>query len=124
MKKYLILFVLALSAGCIEKEVEPIPSSVFSIERMTDIMVDIQLIEGGIVIRRYGKTVHADRIVEVYKALFKKHGINKQDLDFSMHYYTDHPKRLEEVYDRILERLSELEAEVANEKPDSLQVVQ
>jgi len=93
---------------------------VFSIEKMTDVMMDIQLIEGGIVIRRYGKTVHADRIVEVYKALFKKHGISKKDLDFSMGYYTDHPDRLEEVYDRMLQKLSKLEAEVANEKPDSL----
>lgn len=121
MKKYLNLFVLTLFLGCAEKEIEPIPADVFSIEKMTNIMVDIQLIEGGIVIRKYSKTRHADRIEKVYKALYKKHEISQEEFELSMRFYTDHPDKLEEVYDGMLEKLSELEAKVANDKPDSAQ---
>ena len=81
-------------------------------------MVDIQLIEGGIVIRKYGRSQHVDQIKEVYKALYTKHDIGKKEFDLSMKYYTDHPDRLEEVYDGMLEKLSKLEAEVSNEKPE------
>ena len=118
MKKYLIPFALSILLSCAEKEVEPIPDHIYSIEKMTAIMMDMQIIEGGIVIRQYNKTQHHERISKVYRAMYNKHGITKDELDLSMRYYTDNPDKLEEVYDRVLERLSELDAKVANEKPD------
>jgi len=119
MKKYLILFIVSLFMACAEEPIEVIPIDVFSIEKMTAVMVDIQLIEGGIVIRKYNKTQRQGEIVEYYKALFEKHQISREEFDYSFKYYTDHPEKLEEVYEKMLEKLSELEAEVGNEKVDT-----
>ena len=119
MKKYLILVVLSLGFGCGEKPVESVPIDVLSIQEMTAIMVDVQLIEGGIVIRKYNKTQRKGQITDYYKSLYHKHKVSKETFKNSLNYYTDHPDKLEEIYDGMLERLSKLEAEVQNEKPDT-----
>ena len=118
MKKYLIPFALSILLSCAEKETKPIPDHIYSIEKMTAIMMDLQIIEGGIVIRQYNKTQQRERISKVYRAMYNKHGITQDEFDLSLKYYTDNPDKLEEVYDRVLEKLSELDAKVANEKPD------
>ena len=122
MKKFLIVWVLAGCWACSEKSVEAIPDDVLPIEKMTAIMVDVQLIEGGIVIRKYNKTQRKDQITDYYKSLYFKHEISKEIFDYSLKYYTDHPGKLEEIYERMLEKLSELEAEVENEKSDTSSV--
>lgn len=122
MKKYFILFILAGLLGCAQKPEEPIPASVLSIEKMTHIMVDIQLVEGGLVIKKHNKSQQRDRIKDVYKALFDKHSTTKEKFTQSLRYYTDHPGKLENIYEGMLENLSELEAEVATEKPEPPQV--
>ena len=119
MKKYLILIAVCLGLGCSEKSGEPIPGDVLPIEKMTDIMLDVQLIEGGIVIRKYNKTQREGQIADYYKSLYYKHKVSKDAFESSLKYYTDHPDKLEKIYDGMLERLSQLEAEVQNEKPDS-----
>ncbi len=119
MKKYLILLGLAFGLGCGEKPDESVPIDVLSIQEMTEIMVDVQLIEGGIVIRKYNKTQRKGQITDYYKSLYHKHKVSKETFEHSLKYYTDHPDKLEEIYDGMLERLSKLEAEVQNEKPDT-----
>ena len=119
MKKYLILLGLVFGLGCGEKPDESVPIDVLSIQEMTEIMVDVQLIEGGIVIRKYNKTQRKGQIADYYKSLYHKHKISKETFENSLKYYTDHPDKLEEIYDGMLERLSKLEAEVQNEKPDT-----
>ena len=111
--------VVCFSLGCSEKPAEPIPGDVLRIEKMTDIMLDVQLIEGGIVIRKYNKTQRKGQIIDYYKSLYHKHKISKETFENSLKYYTDHPDKLEKIYDGMLERLSKLEAEVQNEKPDT-----
>jgi len=119
MKKYLMSIVVCLSLGCSEEPAEQIPGDVLPIEKMTDIMLDVQLIEGGIVIRKYNKMQRKEQISDYYKSLYHKHKVSKETFESSLKYYTDHPDKLETIYDGMLERLSQLEAEVQNEKPDS-----
>ena len=116
MKKYLIFFLLTLFVACSEPEAVEIPAEILSMERMTAIMMDIQLIEGGIVVKNYNKTRKRDEITEYYKAIFKKHEISQKEFDRSIKFYTGHPGLLEEVYDGILVKLSEYQAEIENQK--------
>jgi len=119
MKKYLILSLVVLSLGCGEQPQNALPEGVLSIDKMTAIMVDVQLIEAGIVVRKYNRTQRKDQITDYYRALFNKHEVSKQTFDLSLQFYTDHPDQLEEIYEGLMERLSELQAEIANEKVDT-----
>ena len=110
---------MLLGLGCSEKPDTPIPKGVLSIEKMTEIMVDVQLIEAGIVIRKYNKTQRKEQIMDYYRSLYLKHNTDKQTFENSLKFYTDNPDKLELIYDRILEKLSKLEAEVENEKVDT-----
>ena len=119
MKKYLILFLVTWSIGCSEQPVEKTPKGVLPIDKMTAVMIDIQLIEAGIVVRKYNRTQRKDQITDYYRALYHKHKITKETFDLSLQYYTDHPGQLEEIYESMMEKLSELEAKAENEKADT-----
>ena len=105
--------------SCSEQPVEKLPKGVIPMDKMTAIMVDIQLIEAGIVVRKYNRTQRKNQITDYYLALYHKHDISKETFDLSLQYYTDHPGQLEEIYESMMEKLSELEAKVENEKVDT-----
>lgn len=118
MKKYLILFLMIVTASCSEEVVvETIPADVLSKQAMVELLVDIQLIEGGIIIRKL-KGKEFDKEINVYYQIaFKKHGLTKKTFEYNMRYYTDHLEKLEEIYDEVINELSKLQAESETQKP-------
>jgi hypothetical protein len=51
--------------------------------------------------------------------VFKKKGITKEQYDTSFIFYTRNPQLLSEIYQLVLNNLSQLQAEVANQKDTS-----
>jgi len=48
--------------------------------------------------------------------VLKKHQVTKPQYDSSFVFYTQHPKLLSDVYEKVLNELSKLQAKVANDK--------
>ncbi len=115
MKKFIILASLAFFASC-NQEAEEIPTNILSVEQMTAIMVDIQLIEGGVVIMKFNKDKNREEIIKYYGSLYKAHEIDKPLFDKSLEYFCKRPELFVEIYDGVINKLSEIQAEVGNKK--------
>jgi hypothetical protein len=88
---------------------ETIPSSILNEEQMIIILTDAYLAEGASGINV--KAVPGEKFDSTY--LFnplKDNNIDKIQFDLSMAYYTKHPKKLKSIYDKVLDKLSVIQA--------------
>ncbi len=118
MKKYLILILVILCVSCSDEEVvETMPDDVLSQQEMVELLVDIQLIEGGIIIRKLDENKFGEEINAYYQNTFKKHGLSKKTFEYNMKYYSDHLEKLEIIYEEVINELSRLQAESETQQP-------
>lgn len=103
-----ILLVLGITVGCGYAPPD-IPEHLPEPDKMTDILLDIHLVEGA----KTGQTIVGDTLVAdyYYASVYKKYGISREILDEAIAFYTEHPKIMEPMYDQIIERLSIMDAE-------------
>lgn len=110
----ILLFVL-LTVACIPENPEP-PEGVMDKNTMTDVLEEVQLIEA---FRQRGLVLPTDMDPEqeaekMYARLFDKYGITKKEFKASYAWYEANPGVLAEIYDVVLVRLSEKQANVRN----------
>ncbi len=110
-----ILLVVFLIVGCIPENPEP-PAEVLDQSTMTDVLEEVQLIEA---FRQRGLVLPANvdpenEASKMYARLFDKFGITKEEFKRSYAWYEANPGVLSEVYDDVLVRLSEKQANVRN----------
>ena len=109
---YLCISVLLFS--CQQNPEAHLPKGILDTDKMTSVMVDIQLVEGLIAVR----TIQTEKINFYYNSTFKKHKIDKETFDRSIEYYTDHPAELEIIYQDVITELSKKQASIQS-KQDS-----
>lgn len=114
--KYLfpILCVVFLVA-CQQGAKQP-PSYLVSEEKMVDIMVDMHLVETAHNLKLMGTDSTYTEYLEKFNAIYPTHGVTKADYDSSLMYYTSSTDQMPAIYDKILEELYELEAEVKSDQ--------
>lgn len=82
-------------------------------EKVVSVMVDMHLVETA----HNMKLTEGDSIRPSYsqlcEAIFVQHGISPSAFDSALYVLSFRPKEMSEVYDLVLERLSELDAKVA-----------
>lgn len=87
----------------------PIPK-----EQMINVLADIHLIEARTQeasLRRFDTTSQKmDSIENYYKIIFTKYGIKEKDFLNSFNAYATDQKTFDEMYDRVVERLSRIDA--------------
>ncbi len=109
MLRYLIVIVpvfLFFSCGisAIEKENEE-SNQILSQKKFSDLMVDVQLLEGHLNVNRVNQVFVMDSSKNYYKEVFNKYGISYEVYKENLKYYTARPDLLEEVYNKVEEKL-------------------
>jgi hypothetical protein len=108
IKLFIVSFLL-FSCKPVNEEEETIPSTVLSEEQLINVLTDAYLAEGASGINV--KAVSGEKFDSAYVFNpLKDHNIDKAQFDSSMAYYTRHPKKLKLIYDKILDRLSVIQA--------------
>ena len=110
MRKYLLLFILsAMLVSCGNKKgASPESSSVINKKKMATILVDVYLAEAAILTTsQEGKNTKAFTIL-YYNYIFEKHEITRGQYINSIHYYSFHLKEMKDVYNDVINRLTEL----------------
>lgn len=89
----------------------PLPDWVMPEDKMTEIMIDVHIIEGA----RIGKKVLGDSLyaLDHYQKLWDKHGITKEYYDSSFDFYCQNAERMDRIYEDVILRLSEISSEQA-----------
>src|SRR5262245_11637473 len=115
MRKILILSFIALAVGSCKRREEKVPGNLISPDSMVSILVNIHLAEAAANITRIND-VQSFKARELYPAIFKTHRTDSITFHSSFDYYLQRPKKLETIYDKVLNELSRRESEAGKLK--------
>ncbi|MFP4488124.1 MAG: DUF4296 domain-containing protein [Bacteroidales bacterium] len=120
----LLLISLLLATSCNKTNRSGVnQSEVVPPEKMTELLTDLYLADGLLNYPPIRSDFSHKDSTENYIDVIESHGLTKEQADLSMRYYfIDKPDKYEEIYDRVIENLSGMEAELMQQlanKPDS-----
>jgi len=101
---------MLLVYSCTNPSEVKVPDHVMPRDKMAEVLVDIHLVEGARVGRDImGDSLHSDFY---YAKVYDKHNITKADFDTSFSFYSQHPKVMDKIYSRAIEKLNKMEMEL------------
>ena len=107
----LILFSCTPKQGLSDKKV---PDNIIQPDTLVEIIVDMQLAEGILrEMKQIGK-YEQNAAVTSFDRVFLKHNINKKEYEESIAYYEQNLDIYEKIYEKVITRLSQIQAEVNN----------
>lgn len=121
-KKYIksglkLLPILVLFYSCEAESLEqnmPKDSDIVSEEKMTQIIIDLNLIDGAIKANRHNiDSIHTNAFFE---SVLEKHKLSEELLDKNLKYYTQRPDEMEQIYEKAIAKMTEEQAKL-NEHP-------
>lgn len=113
-KKIFFLAIMLLLAVACRKESFPKPPHLVSRDQMIDILTDIHLADAIYQTQRYtSDELNKFSETEFYYSVLHKHKVADSTFETSLIYYSSRPKDFEKIYTRVLNRLNEMEQEIA-----------
>jgi hypothetical protein len=109
MKHLLIVFsvaVLALYSCSGGEDHVKIPPDIIPPDSMISIFVDFHLVEAALQLKQQKREDPKKYTGYYYSFIMKKHGIDQKSYKNSLKFYSDHPKLLRSIYDKVLSELS------------------
>ncbi len=107
--KVALLFSFFASCSTNNENNEAPPSNVLTEEQMIQVLTDAYLAEGASSINI--KNATGEKYDSVYQFNpIKDNQIKKSTFDSSITYYSKHPKKLKIIYDKVLDKLSVIQA--------------
>lgn len=115
MRKLLfpLLFLILLLVSCNKKTAnnQP-PADIISKEKFILVMTDCRLAESAIALSM-SKGENKDKVTQYfYSSVWKKHKITHRDFDASIQYYSKNPKMMDEIFQKVVTNLSEMQSKV------------
>ena len=98
--------------SCTDKQDQP--DYLIASDSLVGIMVDMHLVETAANLKLIGTDSLKPNYNQMFEAIFKKHGITKTEFDSTLFFYSKKPDEMSGIYDKVLERLSELDAEASS----------
>lgn len=81
-------------------------------------MVEIQITEAYVRLG-YNRSHESYRPKDsLFQSTFRKIGISQEEFEKNFEYYSTHPKKMNKVYEEVIERLSERQAEIQATEED------
>ncbi|MCF8307488.1 MAG: DUF4296 domain-containing protein [Bacteroidales bacterium] len=101
----LLVFFLAMDA-CDNDRSSSEEYKIIENDKMVDVMVDVHIIEATL----RNKKISGDSLKKLtnnyYQTLFDKYNISRQDFDSSFAYYEANVGQLNNIYEKVIERLN------------------
>jgi hypothetical protein len=106
------IFSLFFLVNCSQNKGEKIPEGIIPFDTMSNIMLDVQLMESHLNSERMYDPYIADSTLAFYNAVYKKHNVLKEDYDSSLMYYSKHILLMDSLYNSVFAKLQEKEIEL------------
>jgi hypothetical protein len=112
--KIVTLFFILAFFSCIK---EKVPHGILSKEKMVPLLVDLHLTE-PIYAQRFTLGIpDSTALDDLYLSFLKKHKVSRKQFEKSVFYYGKHPEQYKEIYNKVLDRLGEMESKIKRENP-------
>lgn len=106
-----LLFLVIVSCRQQEKVKAEIDRDTF-----IDLLVDIHLADGYLNTQGYRVDVERGKISEGYSFVLKKHNVTPKQFLATVKYYTKHANQYDEIYNKVIEKLTRLQPQPFIEK--------
>ncbi len=110
---YFLFFSLLVLMAC--RQEEKVKAEIDR-ETFIDLLVDIHLADGYLNTQGYRMDVERGKIAEGYSFVLKKHNVTPKQFLATVKYYSKHANRYDEVYNKVIEKLTRLQPQPTNEK--------
>lgn len=109
----ILFIILLIPCSCKNESDEFGKDDAIPYNELINILTDLYIAD-GLLNHNPIRSVYSEKdTTENYHDVIAKFGYSKYDVDESINYYfVEHPKKLEEIYDKVIENLSSLEADV------------
>lgn len=111
-RSFAILSIVVLLSRCAEPEVEVAPKYLLHKDKFTEMMVEVQLVEGMKVHKLGPKREKSPDMEAMYANIFAKYDVEQEDFQATYDYYKSRPEEMELIYEQVLDSLSKLDVEV------------
>lgn len=112
--KIVTLFIILTFFSCIK---EKVPQGILSKEKMVPLLVDLHLTEPLYAQRFALGLPDSTALDDLYLSFLKKHKVSRKQFEKSVFYYGKHPEQYKEIYNKVLDRLGEMESKIKRENP-------
>ncbi len=126
------VFLLSVLTSCYHevKEKVAIPEKLLSEDSLIAVLTEVQLANGAITYKRISHKKAENEKEKYYAYIYTKYHLTPKQLKQNIDYYNTNPDKMIAIYDKVLARLSQLEAKINLEikakekaKTDSLQAI-
>ena len=108
-----VMLILAGSISCSGRKTKPEKKDIISQPDMVTLLTDIYLADGLLSLSDIQMKHSSKDSVITYMEVLDNHGYTKEEVDKSLQYYFIYrPKRLQNIYNQVLNQLNELQSEV------------
>lgn len=108
---FFALLILLVAFSCKDR----VPSRYPDKKKMVEILVDVHIAESALANQRPSRNMGESMSNGMYKAILDKYGLTKTDFDSALVWYTSHPHIYLKIYDDVIARISDLDAQAASE---------
>lgn len=116
MKHFIVILSAFLILGCAGKT----PKGILSEKQIIPVLVDLHLAEAIYEQRSAIGVTRENYEDDLYLSILKKYKLDKNVFEKSVLFYGKHPELYKPIYDKVLDRLSEMKA--LSRAKDSIQV--
>lgn len=107
-----ITSLLILQFACSNPEEQIKRSDIIPEEDLVPLLVDIHLSEGLLILSKVNKEYPGRDSVSNYTDVINKHGFEKEDFDKTIHFYSNKPDELDEIYELVISELNKMEVRI------------
>ena len=114
------VFLFLAFAGCSEQA--SIPDEIIQPPEVVDILTDVCKVEARYQRRlTIGTINNLDLVAHNYQVVFENHQITMEEFTESYSYYSNTPELLQEIYDSVIVQLTQEQALLEQQFPDTAQ---
>ena len=104
MKNYLFILICLLFA-CATPE-EKITENILSETKFKLLLKEIHLVEATFELHKTkGMGKAKNELANSYQNIYSEYAISEEEFKLTLEYYSNHPEKLEKIYDKVLEEL-------------------
>ncbi len=114
VKVLLSMLLLAFVTSCYHEVGEKVivPKRLLPEDSLVMVLTEIQLADGAITYKRISHKKVGDEKQKYYAVIYKKYNLTPELLKDNIDYYNTDPDEMVKIYDKVLARLSQLEAKI------------
>jgi hypothetical protein len=112
----ILLFFMLTLFSCQKQDKLPAPPDLIAEAKMAGIIVDIHLLEASYGLSGVLENGRAEDEPEGFVDVYKRHGVQKEQFEKSIKYYSSDPEKINAIYEVVVNQLNKLQAEAMTKR--------